>query len=315
MNLFETSPTHGPIPVGRGTASISGDPLFYANGHFRGYRGTGRDISPQIRTEHALRDAKEAAEAANIAKSQFLANISHELPTPLNAIIGFSEMVDQGLAGATTPKQREYTKLVLQSGRHLLDVINDILNLARVDAGKFELCEEDDVDLHEVVEACVALTKHRADTGQITLAIEIEDHLPLVVADETRLKQVLLNLLSNALKFTEPAGLVIVRAVRAAQGDIVLEVEDTGIGMTPAEVEIALEPFGQVDSRLAREHEGTGLGLPLARRLIELHGGALRVQSEKDRGTKIAVTLPAFRVSTVGVEATTARRPVTGVAC
>jgi PAS domain S-box-containing protein len=295
-------------PRGQGSASISGDPLFDVKRHFRGYRGTGRDISPQIRAEHALREAKEAAEAANIAKSQLLANISHELRTPLNAIIGFSEMVDQGLAGPTQPKHREYTKLVLQSGRHLLDVINDILDLARVDAGKFELSEEDNIDLRQVVEACVALTKHRADIGQLTLAVEIEHRLPLIVADPTRLKQVLLNLLSNAIKFTEPGGSATVRAYRAAEGGVALEVNDTGIGMTQAEIEIALEPFGQVDARLAREHEGTGLGLPLTRRLVELHGGTLYVQSEKGRGTTVTVTLPAARVS--GVDS--AQRPVTG---
>ena len=283
-------------PGGQGTASISGDPLFDAKGRFLGYRGTGRDISPQIRVENALREAKEAAEAANVAKSQFLANISHELRTPLNAIIGFSEMIDQDLAGPVQPKQREYTKIVLQSGRHLLEVINDILDLARFDAGKFELTEDDSVDLRYVAETCLALTGPQAAAGGLELRVEIAETLPLVVADPTRLKQILLNLVSNAIKFTRPGGSVVVRACAVADGGVALEVEDTGVGMTPAEVEIALEPFGQVDGRLAREHEGTGLGLPLARRLIELHGGELIVRSEKGRGTTIAVTLPASRV-------------------
>lgn len=292
-------------PGGQGTASISGEPRFDAKGRFLGYRGTGRDISPQIRAERALREAKEAAETANIAKSQFLANVSHELRTPLNAIIGFSEMVDLGLAGPVQPKQREYTKLVLQSGRHLLEVINDILALARFDAGKFELAEEDDVDLHHIAEACLALTRHHATTNELTLTLEIADPLPPVTADPTRLKQILLNLVSNAIKFTKPGGSIALRGERTADGGVLLEVEDTGVGMSPAEIEIALEPFGQVDARLARKHEGTGLGLPLARRLIELHGGSLAVRSEQGCGTTVTVTLPASRVR-VGTSATAA---------
>jgi signal transduction histidine kinase len=283
-------------PGGQGTSSISGDPLFDAKGRFLGYRGTGRDITVQIEVERSLREAKEAAETASTAKSQFLANVSHELRTPLNAIIGFSEMIDQGLAGPVQPKQGEYAKLILQSGRHLLEVINDILDLARFDAGKYELFEEPEVDLHQVAEACLALTRHHAAAGDLTVTTEIAEALPPVIADPTRLKQVLLNLISNAIKFTRPGGSIVVRGYRTPKGDIALEVEDTGVGMTQAEVKVALEPFGQVDARLAREHGGTGLGLPLARRLMELHGGALQVRSEKGCGTTVTVTLPAFRV-------------------
>jgi PAS domain S-box-containing protein len=282
-------------PGGQGIASISADPLFTADGRFLGYRGTGRDITEQVRSEQSLREAKDAAEAASLAKSQFLANISHELRTPLNAIIGFSEMVEQGMAGPVGPKQREYTSLVLQSGRHLLKVINDILDLARADAGKFELYEEDGVDMREVVGTCVSLTKHRAVAVQVQLSAEIGEHLPLLVADATRLKQILLNLISNAIRFTKSGGSVTVAARRAEGGGVAFEVRDTGSGMTPNEIEVALEPFGQVDARLAREHEGTGLGLPLARRLTELHGGTFHIDSEKGRGTIVTVTLPASR--------------------
>jgi PAS domain S-box-containing protein len=285
-------------PGGQGIAAINGDPLFGADGQFLGYRGTGRDITAQVRSERSLREAKEAAEGANLAKSQFLANISHELRTPLNAIIGFSEMVEQGLAGPVGPKQREYSSLVLQSGRHLLKVINDILDLARADAGKFELCEEDGVDLHDIIGACVSLTKHRADAGGVQLSAEIVEQLPLIIADPTRLKQILLNLISNAIRFTKPEGSVVVVARRTKDGGLALDVRDTGSGMTGDEIEIALEPFGQVDSRLAREHEGTGLGLPLARRLTELHGGSLHIASEKGRGTTVTVILPAARILT-----------------
>ena len=278
------------------TATTSGTPLFDDAGRFVGYRGTARDITAQVQAERELRKAKEEAEAANLAKSQFLANISHELRTPLNAIIGFSEMVEQGLAGPVGPKQREYTSLVLQSGRHLLKVINDILDLARADAGKFELREEEGVDLREVIGTSLSLTKHRADAGDVRLVTEIGEQLPLIVADPTRLKQILLNLMSNAIRFTKPGGSVVVAARRAEEGGVALEVRDTGSGMTADEIAVALEPFGQVDARLAREHEGTGLGLPLARRLTELHGGTLEIVSEKGVGTAVMVTLPAARV-------------------
>ncbi len=278
------------------TATTSGTPLFDDAGRFVGYRGTARDITQQVRAERELRQAKEDAEAANLAKSQFLANISHELRTPLNAIIGFSEMVEQGLAGPVGPKQREYSSLVLQSGRHLLKVINDILDLARADAGKFELHEEVGVDLRNVIGTCLSLTKHRADASEVQLLTEIHKQLPLIVADPTRLNQILLNLVSNAIRFTKPGGCVTVAARCAEEGGVTLEVRDTGSGMTADEIEVAMEPFGQVDARLAREHEGTGLGLPLARRLAELHGGTLDIISEKGAGTTVTVTLPAERV-------------------
>src|SRR5579862_6805358 len=245
------------IPSGElNTASVSGKPIFDPSGRFLGYRGTARNITMQVQAERDLRNAKEAAEAANLAKSQFLANISHELRTPLNAIIGFSEMVEQGLAGPIRPKQREYTSLVLQSGRHLLKVINDILDLARADAGKFELYEENGVDLREVIEACVSLTKHRAANNGVLLSTKVSERLPLVVADSTRLKQILLNLMANAIRFTQPGGSVVVAARRTRGGGVAIEVRDTGAGMSPDEIEIALEPFGQVDSGLARQYEG-----------------------------------------------------------
>jgi PAS domain S-box-containing protein len=281
---------------GQGTASISADPVFDVGGRFVGYRGTGRDVTAEIRAERSLREAKEAAEAANHAKSQFLANISHELRTPLNAVIGFSEMIELGLAGPIQPKQQEYVSLVLQSGRHLLNVINDILDLARADSGKFELHEEDGVHIREIADACLALTRHQAETRGIALSTVIEENLPTIVADPTRLKQILLNLLSNSIRFTKRGGSVDIAAHRTTDGGIALEVRDTGVGMTPEEVEVALEPFGQVDARLAREHEGTGLGLPLTRRLAELHGGTFAVASKKGGGTTVTITLPAGRI-------------------
>src|SRR6185312_13584565 len=276
--------------------SVSGKPIFDKDGNFAGYRGTVRDITREVANERSLRSAKSAAEAANMAKSQFLANMSHELRTPLNAILGFSEMLHEGIAGALLPQQQEYSGLIHESGRHLLNVINEILDLARVDAGKIELHEETQVDPRQIVDSCIRLVNARSNQQMPCLSIEFEDQVPDLTVDPTRLIQILLNPLSNAVKFTPREGTISVALRRRQDDGVEFEVRDTGLGMTAAEVEIALEPFGQIDSAHSRQHAGTGLGLPLARRLAELHGGRLVVHSEKGRGTTVIVTLPASRV-------------------
>lgn len=245
----------------------------------------------------ALTESTQRAEAANRAKSQFLANMSHELRTPLNAILGFSEMLTAGFPGPLNPKQQGYVANIHQGGGFLLRVINDVLDLAQVDAGKLQLHEEGDVELDRIASACVALLEEQAIIGGVRLSLEIEDHMPSVTADPTRLSQILLNLLSNAVKFTGTGGSVTVVIRRSENGGVLFEVCDTGSGLTGAEIELALQRFGQVDGGLARQHNGTGLGLPLARELAELHGGSLSVASEKGRGTTVTVTLPAARVS------------------
>ncbi len=283
------------------TISISGNPIFDADRRFLGYRGTGRDITRQVQVARSLREAKDAAEAANIAKSQFLANMSHELRTPLNAIIGFSEALELGMAGSLQPRQAEYAGLIHQSGEHLHNVINDILDLAKVDAGKLELHEETAIDPRDVVDACVTLMKSHAVAGSVALSVDATSRLPYLRADATRLKQILLNLVSNAIKFTEAGGEVVVSVRHGDDGGIAFAVRDTGPGMTEREIATALEPFGQVDASHTRRHEGTGLGLPLAQRLAELHGGSLVVSSVKGRGTTVTVTLPAERTMAIPV--------------
>ncbi|MGH7092119.1 MAG: ATP-binding protein, partial [Stellaceae bacterium] len=283
-------------------SSISGKPFFDAVGGFLGYRGTARDITERTRIERDLRSAMEAAETANRVRSRFLANMSHELRTPLNAILGFSESLQLGVAGPLQARQAEYAALIHQSGEHLHAIINDILDLAKVDAGKLNLHAERGVDPRQITDACVCLMKDRAAGGRLALTTELPDRLPLLIADSTRLKQILLNLLSNAIKFTEPGGAVTVAVGGSAEGGIVFEVRDTGPGMTPDEIVIALQPFGQVESDYTRRFEGTGLGLPLAQRLAEMHDGSLRVDSEKGRGTTVTVTLPPSTVIAVESE-------------
>src|SRR5579864_2878660 len=200
------------------------------------------------------------------------------------------------IRGRLKPEQIEYIRLIHQSGEHLHNVINDILDLAKVDAGKFELHEEERVDPRAIVDSTVTLMRSHAIAGEIRLSTEIQGPLPALICDSTRLKQILLNLVSNALKFTERGGSVVVAVRGNPDGSIVFEVRDTGFGMTAEEIDIALQPFGQVDSGHTRRYEGTGLGLPLAQKLAELHGGSLGIQSEKGRGTTVTVTLPLSRV-------------------
>ncbi|MDB6090203.1 MAG: hypothetical protein JWN85_2987, partial [Gammaproteobacteria bacterium] len=245
--------------------------------------------------EGELSRALTAETSANAAKSDFLALMSHELRTPLNAIIGFSELLGTEMLGPLGhPRYREYANDVHGAGRHLLALINDILDLSKAAAGKFELsCEE--IVPADVITECLKLTRGKAHEGGLRLTQDLAPGLPNLFADRLRFKQVLLNLCSNAIKFTPPGGSVHVTANYGEDGSFVLAVRDTGIGMAPEQIPMALEPFRQIASPLARNTEGTGLGLALVKSLVECHDGTLEIESALNRGTTVRLVLPPSR--------------------
>jgi signal transduction histidine kinase len=252
------------------------------------------DITEEKRVEADLRRAKDEAELASRSKTEFLANMSHELRTPLNAIIGFSDILMGQIFGPLGDQRYgDYARDIRDSGLHLLTLINDVLDVSKVEFGKVELIEEA-VDIVAVAASCARLMRDRADTAGIKLVQDLASDLPLLQGDSRRLKQILLNLLSNAVKFTPSGGHVAIRAAAGADG-FRLTIEDTGIGIAKQDLEKAMRPFGQIDSRLARKYQGTGLGLPLARSMAELHGGRLEIDSAPGQGTVATLWLPAHR--------------------
>ena len=229
-------------------------------------------------------------EAASRHKSEFLANMSHELRTPLNAIIGFSEVLLERMFGELNPKQEEYLQDIMTSGRHLLSLINDILDLSKIEAGRMEL-EPSAFDLPAALEGCLTLVRERATRDGITLGLTVDEHLGQIVADERKVRQVVLNLLSNAVKFTPQGGRVAINAVRA-DGATEISVSDTGIGIAAQDQELIFEEFRQAGGDYTRKREGTGLGLALARKFVELHGGRIWVKSEMGKGSTFTFALP-----------------------
>jgi signal transduction histidine kinase len=280
---------------------LSAVPVFSnSTGALVGFRGTASDITELKKREMSLRAAKEIAETANRAKTEFLANISHELRTPLNAIIGFSEIMQMELLGAMgNPQYQGYVGDIHASAQHLLGVINDILDVSKIEAGKAELVETE-IDLAQVFDSVYRLIRERAARAELNLVVDDAKMLPYLHGDEQKLKQIVINLLSNAVKFTPAGGRVELAARIASDGDLLIRVTDTGIGIAPADIDRVMEPFGQVDSHLNRKYEGTGLGLPLARGLAELHGGTLTLESRLNVGTTVTVRLPRYRLRGTG---------------
>lgn len=252
--------------------------------------GSVHDQTGAKRVETALRRAKETAVDASNAKSEFLANVSHELRTPLNAIIGFSDVMTREMFGPIgSDRYRDYATDIRESGIHLLGIINDLLDYSKLEAGRLEIHTEK-ISLIPIIDKCVRMMRRSAEAENVTLVAKFEEIDDSILGDEQKLTQIVLNLVSNAIKFTPAAGVVTVSMEKSGDGiDIV--VTDTGIGMSAEDIELALAPFGQVDSTLNRRHMGTGLGLPLSKSLAELHGGTIRIESVPGEGTSVTVHL------------------------
>jgi signal transduction histidine kinase len=244
-----------------------------------------------VRLFHELEEKNAHIETVSRLKSEFLANMSHELRTPLNAIIGFSEALDERYFGDLNDKQEEYVKDIRESGLHLLSLINDVLDLSKIEAGRMEL-DPSDFDLPTTLQNVATLVKERAQRHRIALKLEVPSKLGTIRADERKFKQIVLNLLSNAVKFAPDGGAVVVAAKRDGKA-IEVSVTDNGPGIAPEDQPAVFEEFRQVGPHSARKVEGTGLGLPLAKRFVELHGGELRVESTLGEGSTFRFTLPA----------------------
>ncbi len=244
-----------------------------------------------VRLFNEIRDKSRQLEIANQHKSEFLANMSHELRTPLNAIIGFSEVLLERMFGELNEKQDDYLKDIFTSGKHLLSLINDILDLSKIEAGRMEL-DLGDFDAAQALTNAMTLVRERAQTHAISLGLEVDGLVDEIRADERKFKQILLNLLSNAVKFTPDGGEVVVRA-RQVGDTIEVAVHDTGVGISAEDQLVVFDEFKQVGRHYTNKHEGTGLGLSLTKRFVELHGGSLSLQSEPGVGSTFTFTLPA----------------------
>jgi signal transduction histidine kinase len=255
--------------------------------------------------ERELRAARDNAEAGNRAKSEFLATMSHELRTPLNAIIGFAELMNRRMFGALGHHQyEEYTRIIVESGTHLLSMVNDILDLTKADVGMLDVLDES-VDLSGIIGQASKMVEPQAIAAGIDLQCCVSEGCPGLRGDARRLKQVVLNLLSNAMKFTERGGQVEVSLAGAVEVGLKLTVRDTGIGIAERDIPRALSVFQQVDSSLGRKYEGSGLGLPLAKRLIEAHGGTMTLESRVGEGTCVTAHFPADRLCAGSLEGVT----------
>ena len=250
----------------------------------------------RIKAERLMDAAKNEAEFANRAKTEFLANMSHELRTPLNTISGASQILTTEMFGSIdNPKYLEYAKNIQDAGNYLLELINDLLDISQIEIGRLELNEET-LDVEEVLSGCHTLIKGRAHGAGLDLNMEIEKELPALRGDELRIKQVILNLLSNAIKFTPKGGSVTLKAGTDEEGRVVCSVADTGVGIASEDIDMEINNLGRIGDPFTRRVQGAGIGLPLSKRLVELHGGMLELESEVGIGTTVTVRFPLDRV-------------------
>ena len=272
--------------------SVSGHPLFNPELEFIGYRGTGTEITKRKLSEESLRAALTDAERANQAKSEFLATMSHEFRTPLNAILGFSEMMRAQYFGPLgSNNYEEYANDIHRSGEHMLSLVNDVLDIAAIEAGKRTMVKES-IAIDEVLKVSLRNLQKAAEKDSIRLSLEISDDLPSLYADKRSVTQIFLNLLSNAIKFTEPDGTITVSAI-AVDKKVIVKVSDTGIGISADRLPKITEPFSQSEADPYKAQDGTGLGLSIVEALVSAHGGKLNIESEVGEGTIVTVTFPA----------------------
>jgi signal transduction histidine kinase len=287
------------VPFGRETTSRSGRVLYAQSNPAPGggWITTFTDITRMRQTEQDLRRAKERAEAANLAKSRFLATMSHELRTPLNAIIGFSDALARENGDVPAELVAEYSGQINDAGKQLLSLINIVLDVAHIESGRFEP-DGEAVDIGKAISAAVRRIDNAAQAGEVLIGVMVADHLPMLRGDERRITQALSQLLSNAVKFTEAGGSVTVRAELTCVGDMLVVVEDTGIGIEDSDLERVFEPFTQLDASLSRRYAGAGVGLFMARAIVAAHGGQLVLSSQPGQGTTARIAFPSARVVT-----------------
>ncbi len=277
--------------------SSSGIPIFDENGVFRGYRGVGSNVTEEARVQQSLYEAKLQAEFANRAKSEFIANVSHELRTPLNAILGFTDIMRDELFGPIgVDRYKRYLEDINNSASHLLSIINMILDLSKIEAGKLEL-DDARVDLRSCISGTIELINPLARERRVAIQLGDDPDFETMVADERALRQMLLNLLSNAVKFSDSNSEIAVSVTRRKDGgEGIITVSDTGAGIPPDKLELVTQPFGHTESSLSKSYEGSGLGLAITRRLVELHGGKLEIESDLDVGTTVRLVFPTDRI-------------------